>query len=153
MLYAGRYVPMYCGRLRAGQMGEPSQDTVAWRCDSSGRFANPTHWMPLPVPPGVAAPAIQPAHDFDAYELEYMNKNPEALAMLMDYHDFQQDQADSMGAETTGDAIRVQQLKERGRSIMVADLDLYSDDLRKRFGFPPYRAAIDAARLSTGDKA
>lgn len=45
------YVPMYCGRLRFGSMGEPSQDTLAWRCDSSGRFANPTHWQPLPEPP------------------------------------------------------------------------------------------------------
>lgn len=42
---------IYCGRLRYGQLGEPSQEEFAWRCDSSGRFANPTHWMDLPEPP------------------------------------------------------------------------------------------------------
>jgi hypothetical protein len=45
------YGLIYCGRLRYGQLDEPSQDTFAWRCDSSGRFANPTHWMPMPKPP------------------------------------------------------------------------------------------------------
>lgn len=48
------YLPyglMYCGRKRYGQLGEPQQDEFVWRCDSSGRFANPTHWMPLPEAP------------------------------------------------------------------------------------------------------
>lgn len=48
------YLPngwFYVGRERYGQLGEPSQDTFAWRCSSSGRFGNPTHWMPLPAPP------------------------------------------------------------------------------------------------------
>ncbi len=48
---AGTYVPIYCGQFRSGRMGEPQQDQRAWRCDSSGKFANPTHWMPLPEPP------------------------------------------------------------------------------------------------------
>lgn len=43
--------PIYCGRQRYGNLGEPSQDTFAWRCDSSGTFGNPTHWMPLPSHP------------------------------------------------------------------------------------------------------
>jgi hypothetical protein len=47
--------PIYCGRKRYGNLGEPQQDAYEWRCDSSGRFANPTHWMPLPSPPGIAA--------------------------------------------------------------------------------------------------
>ena len=47
------YGLIYCGKLRYGNLGEPSQDTYAWRCDSSGRFANPTHWMPLPTAPTV----------------------------------------------------------------------------------------------------
>ena len=42
---------IYCGRLRHGNLGEPQQGELAWRCDSSGRFANPTHWMPLPASP------------------------------------------------------------------------------------------------------
>ena len=39
---------IYCGRYRSGAMGEPIGHAVAWRCDSSGRFSHPTHWMPLP---------------------------------------------------------------------------------------------------------
>ena len=48
---AGAYTPIYCGRLRYGTLGEPQQDVFAWRCSSSGRFTNPTHWMPLPTAP------------------------------------------------------------------------------------------------------
>lgn len=44
---------IYCGRYRIGTLGEPQAHVIAWRCDSSGRFSNPTHWMPLPpVPTG-----------------------------------------------------------------------------------------------------
>jgi len=46
-----KYGLTYCGRYRYGNMGEPSQDELAWRCDSSGRYSNPTHWMPLPAAP------------------------------------------------------------------------------------------------------
>ena len=41
-------VPRYCGRWRYGTLGEPSTETIAWRCDSSGRFGHPTHFAPLP---------------------------------------------------------------------------------------------------------
>lgn len=47
----GMPFPMFCGRLRYGNSYEPQQDELVWRCDSSGRFGNPTHWMPLPEPP------------------------------------------------------------------------------------------------------
>jgi len=50
LLYAPP-APIYAGRKRLGLLGEPQQDVHAWRCDSSGRFANPTHWMPLPQSP------------------------------------------------------------------------------------------------------
>lgn len=42
---------IYCARLRAGEHYEPQPWEIAWRCDSSGRFSNPTHWHPLPNPP------------------------------------------------------------------------------------------------------
>jgi hypothetical protein len=51
LLYSGGFTPIYCGRRRYGLLGEPQQDVLAWRCDSSGRFANPTHWAPLPPAP------------------------------------------------------------------------------------------------------
>lgn len=45
------YGLIYVGRQRTGRLGEPSQSEYAWRCDSSGRFANPTHWACLPKAP------------------------------------------------------------------------------------------------------
>ena len=51
LLYCNENIPIYCGRMRYGNLGEPQQDVFAWRCDSSGRFATPTHWMPLPDAP------------------------------------------------------------------------------------------------------
>ncbi len=52
LLYCGvQGVPFYCGRWRAGTMYKPQPGVIAWRCDSSGTFANPTHWMPLPNSP------------------------------------------------------------------------------------------------------
>ena len=51
LLYCRGFASVYCGRKRYGNLGEPQQSEFAWRCDSSGRFASPTHWMPLPPPP------------------------------------------------------------------------------------------------------
>ena len=42
----------YVGGYRLGTFGEPQLHEVAWRCSSSGRFSNPTHWQPLPAAPG-----------------------------------------------------------------------------------------------------
>lgn len=68
--------------------------------------------------------------------------DPNALLCLMNYHDAQQIQADSMfDAEDRphGNEIRRQELYEHGRSIMAQDLDIWPDDLRKEFGFPAYQ--------------
>ena len=51
MLYCNQHLPIYCGKQRYGNLGEPQQGEFAWRCDSSGRFVCPTHWMPLPASP------------------------------------------------------------------------------------------------------
>ena len=51
LLYCNKYVPIYYGRKRYGTYGEPSQDSFEWRCDSSGRYATPKYWMPLPEAP------------------------------------------------------------------------------------------------------
>lgn len=53
LVVAGTRLPIYCGRKRFGNLGEPSQGKFAWRCDSSGRFSNPTHYMLLPDFPEV----------------------------------------------------------------------------------------------------
>lgn len=45
------YGLIYCGRERYGELGEPQQEQFAWRCDSSGRYSDPTHWRTLPSPP------------------------------------------------------------------------------------------------------
>ena len=36
------------GKFRYGNLREPSQDTLAWRCDCCGAFADPVEWMPKP---------------------------------------------------------------------------------------------------------
>lgn len=51
LLYVNQFLPVYCGRKRHGNLGEPQQGAFAWRCDSSGRFSDPTHWQPLPAAP------------------------------------------------------------------------------------------------------
>ena len=51
LLYCNKFIPIYVGKKRYGGLGEPQQDILAWRCSSSGRFADPTHWMPLPAKP------------------------------------------------------------------------------------------------------
>lgn len=70
-----------------------------------------------------------------------MGGNPEVLALLMDYHGIRQQEASSMfDADDCpqGNAIRRQALYERGRSIMAEDLYIWPDELRIKFGFPPY---------------
>lgn len=58
VLYSMHMRIYWIGRLRYGGIGEPQQDEFAWRCASSGRFANPTHWTYLPAAPkdGVGTP-------------------------------------------------------------------------------------------------
>lgn len=48
ILLVTRYGLVYVGRYRTGNFGEPQQDVLAWRCSSSGRFADPTFWMDVP---------------------------------------------------------------------------------------------------------
>jgi hypothetical protein len=47
LLYTS-YGLVYCGKERFGSLGEPQQEIFAWRCDSSGRFATPIFWHPIP---------------------------------------------------------------------------------------------------------
>jgi len=36
------------GKYRYGNLGEPSQNTLDWRCDCCGRFATPIAWATIP---------------------------------------------------------------------------------------------------------
>lgn len=51
LLHTNAFTPVYVGRYRTGTMGEPQPSVLAWRCDSSGRFANPRLWVDIPEVP------------------------------------------------------------------------------------------------------
>jgi len=54
LLYVSRppLSTMYIGKWRESLRSDPCQsDGYEWRQDGSGRYANPTHWMPLSEPP------------------------------------------------------------------------------------------------------
>lgn len=68
-----------------------------------------------------------------ASEQRYIFDNPQVLALLMVYHDVQQDQADSMGAECHGNANRYEELKAHGRAIVLKDPDIWDDDTLRAF--------------------
>ena len=59
LLYCNKFIPLYIGKKRYGCLGEPQQDNFEWRCSSSGRFADPTYWMPLPKSPIETAHGIK----------------------------------------------------------------------------------------------
>lgn len=73
-------------------------------------------------------------------ELLALRGHPAVLLLLMDHHESRQTEADAIwGGEEgcpQGNAVRKQALYERGRSLMAEDLDVWPDDLRRRFGFP-----------------
>mgnify|MGYP007026556628 FL=1 len=72
-------------------------------------------------------------------EEAWMLRNPYALRLLMDYHDQDRAQAESMmDADELGPwpSARFTALYERGRSIMAEDLDCWGADLLRAFGFP-----------------
>jgi hypothetical protein len=72
-------------------------------------------------------------------EEAWMLRNPYALRLLMDYHDQDRAQAESMlDADQLGPwpSARFTALYERGRSIMAEDLECWDADLLRAFGFP-----------------
>ena len=75
-------------------------------------------------------------------ELRALRENPAVLRCLMDHHDCRQAEAESIWGNSEGcpqgNAQRKRALYERGRSLMAEDLDVWPDDLRRAFGFPPF---------------
>lgn len=72
--------------------------------------------------------------------------NPTALLILMDHHDLQQDQADSVGAECVGDELRREELRQHGAKLIDADPEIWSEDVRKQFAAPTGYASKRLAR-------
>lgn len=92
--------------------------------------------------PAVGAPVeapVGPLARMTVSEEAWMLRNPHALRLLMDYHDQDRAQAESMlEPDELGPwpSARFTALYERGRSIMAEDLDCWPDDLLRAFGFP-----------------
>lgn len=68
--------------------------------------------------------------ELSSHEQAAILRNPHALAMLMDYHDDQQSQADSMGAECYGNELRHEELRQLGAKIIEADPEAFDDEIR-----------------------
>jgi hypothetical protein len=85
---------------------------------------------------------VEQHFQFTDEEIRALRVNPSVLRHLMDHHDCRQAEADAIfGLDEgcpQGNALRKQALYERGRSLMAADLDVWSDDLRRAFGFPTF---------------
>jgi hypothetical protein len=60
--------------------------------------------------------------------------NPITISALMDYHDEQQAHSDSVGAQTTGNKVRFEELKQIGFNIILQDPDIWEKSLHKDFG-------------------
>lgn len=75
------------------------------------------------------------------YEKHYLLTNPDALLILMDMHDMQQDQADSMEAGCHGNELRHEELRQHGAKLIEADPGIWSAEIQRRFAEPTGHAA------------
>jgi hypothetical protein len=82
---------------------------------------------PVSPTPTAPVPTLTPA------EQKYLLGNPDALLILMDYHDMQQDQADSMDFQCHGNDLRAEELRQIGAAIVKTDPECFSDEIRRRF--------------------
>lgn len=97
-----------------------------------------------------AEPAASTTGDFQftESELHAMRNHPGVLSILMDFREACQTEADAIwGGEEgcpNGDEERKKVLFERGRSLVSEDPDIWPNELRVAFGFPPYVGLIEA---------
>ncbi len=69
-------------------------------------------------------------------EIIWLQMNPYALDLLMDFEDLTYSEASSIGLDVgPWPTKRYVELYEQGRSIMKEDVEIWPDKLRKRFGF------------------
>ena len=94
-----------------------------------------------------------PAPQLSASEQEFLLGHPEALLILLDYHDAQQDQADSMGADCVGNFLRYTELRELGAAIVRKDPECFSEEARRRFLRDPYPSETARLEKINTDKA
>ncbi len=68
--------------------------------------------------------------------------NPRGVMLLMDYHDFQQAQADAMDAGCHGNQKRYDELKAYGRALVEREPDAHDEEVLTTFGVPdPWKRA------------
>jgi hypothetical protein len=81
---------------------------------------------------------------FTPMEDALLRAHPRVLLILLEIHDAYQEDANALWGDEEGcpkgHSTRRNALYERGRSILAEDLDIWPDDLRVAFGFPPYEA-------------
>ncbi len=92
--------------------------------------------------PAEAAPTD--AEMLSKYEQQYLLGHPDALLILMEHCDMNQEQSDSMGADTYGDLIRHEVLRRKGAAVIATDPECFDAKLRERFAAMP---EWNAARL------
>lgn len=134
------------GALCAYRYGEPWQDFTG------NKFIYLLMEAALASKPAsTTCEATDDCFSFSKEETEVLRNHPAALALLMDHHEFQQEQADSIFEgeyRPQGNADRRKVLYEYGRRIMTEDIGIWSNDLRKQFGFPLYEQEFKGKNLS-----
>jgi hypothetical protein len=71
----------------------------------------------------------QPENFFTPFEQASMMKDPVILQRLADYHEIQQQQADSIGLESTGNLTRQKELQTMAAAIISEDAELWEQDM------------------------
>jgi hypothetical protein len=74
--------------------------------------------------------------ELSTHEQAAILSNPHALIILIEHHDLQQTQSDSMGAECWGNELRCEELRQHGAKIIAADPEAFDDEIRRRFAEP-----------------
>ena len=83
--------------------------------------------------------SVGPVVSMTLGETRAILNNPHGLRLLMDHEDFQYCQAESQaepGEIEPWPTKRFQALREKGRSIIAEDPELWDDDIKREFGLP-----------------
>ncbi|WP_371438330.1 hypothetical protein [Polaromonas sp.] len=81
------------------------------------------------------AAAFLPMLELSKREQSAILSNLQCVLILMAHHDYQQDCADSTGAETKGNGLRYDELKAHGIAVIEQDKDAWPPEVMREFGF------------------